>query len=138
MSLISVLRIIHTDYGWIFLTVAAVLYIALMAASWARSASWSPLHKAASLLFLILIDAQVFLGVIVYAAQQRWTGEDVLRSYEHPFHMLVALALFHVGYRQVKIAADSQRKVRAALIWSALCLAVFALGLWRILDRMGA
>lgn len=138
MSLISVLRIIHTDYGWIFLTVAAVLYIALMAASWARSASWSPLHKAASLLFLILIDAQVFLGVIVYAAQQRWTGEDVLRSYEHPFHMLVALALFHVGYRQVKIAADSRRKVRAALIWSALCLAVFALGLWRILGRMGA
>ena len=138
MSLLSVLRIVHTDYGWIFLTVAAVLYIAWMAASWARSASWGPLHQAASLLLLILIDVQVLLGGIVYAAQQRWTGEDILRSYEHPFQMLVALALFHVGYRQIKIAADSRRKLRAALVWSALCLAVFGLGLLRVLGLMGA
>lgn len=132
MDLLSLLRSLHITYIWPVLAGVAVLYVLWMAYGLARRADWTSGPAMASLLFLILLDVQLLLGATLWILQQRWTGDDVMRSWEHPFHMIVALTLYHVGYRQLKRATAAKAKFRAALIWSTACLVLLGMGIIRM------
>lgn len=126
------IRSLHTDYVWPVLLAAAAILAVALAMGMLRKQEYGTLQKAASLALLICFDLQIAAGLLVYILQQRWLGGDVLRSYEHPLQMIVALALCHVGYRRIKAAQDSRRKYRNALIWMGLSVVIVILGLARV------
>ncbi len=128
----SLLRNLHTAYLWPVLTVGAVLYLVWMLYSRGRSTTWTPAHRLASLGFLILLDLQWLIGAVLWTVQQRWTGADPLRSFEHPFNMIIALAVYHVGYARLKRDVPAQVHFTTAAVWSGACLVVFGLGIIRI------
>ncbi len=134
----AILRSLHTDYIWPFIVVMAVLYAIALVIALIKKGEYGTSQKLGGLILLILMDLQLLAGLVLYAIQQRWTGNDILRSYEHPFQMIVAIVLFHIGYRQVKIANEHQKKLRFALIWMVGSLIILSLGVIRITGWMGS
>ncbi len=128
----SLLYSLHTLYLWPLLTVLAVLYLLWMVYSLLRRTEWNQAHRLLSLVFLILLDLQLLLGVVLWIAQQRWTGTDALRSFEHPVNMIIALVVYHVGYRRLQRDVPARARFVAGIVWGAACLVVFGLGIIRI------
>ncbi len=134
----AILRSLHTDYIWPFIVVVAALYASALVIALIKKGEYGTFQKIGGLFLLILMDLQLTVGIVLYAVQQRWTGNDILRSYEHPFQMIVAIVLFHIGYRQVKIATEHQKKLRFALIWLVGSMIILGLGLIRITGWLGS
>ncbi len=131
------LRALHTDYIWPVLLVVALLYAIALIMGLVQKGAYGPLQKLGGRFLLILMDLQLLVGLVLYGVQQRWQGADILRSYEHPFQMIVAIVVFHVGYRQVGNTQDERKKLRNALIWMLTSLIILGLGLIRIKGWMG-
>ncbi len=132
-----ILRTLHTHYIWPVLVVVAMLYGAALIIGLVQKRAYGRLPKLGGMLLLILMDLQLLAGLAVYGIQQRWNDVDILRSYEHPFQMIVAIVVFHVGYRQVNRTVDHQKKLRNALIWMGVAMIILGLGLVRIKGMMG-
>ncbi len=133
----TILRTLHAEYLWPTLLVVAALYAVALIRGLVQHSEYGTLPKLGGLVLLILMDLQLLAGLALYGVQQRWSGADVLRSYEHPFQMIVAVVVFHVGYRQVKNTRDHRKKLRNALIWMVTALLILGLGLIRIKGWMG-
>ena len=133
----TIIRTLHADYIWPPLLVVAVLYAVALIIGLMQKGEYGPLQKLGGLVLLILMDLQLLAGLVLYGVQQRWSGTDVLRSYEHPFQMIVAIVVFHVGYRQVGNALDHRKKLRNALIWMIASLIILGTGLVRVKGWMG-
>ncbi len=131
------LRALHTDYIWPVLLVVALLYAIVLIMGLVQKGAYGPLQKLGGRFLLILMDLQLLVGLVLYGVQQRWQGADILRSYEHPFQMIVAIVVFHVGYRQVGNTQDERKKLRNALIWMLISLIILGSGLIRIKGWMG-
>lgn len=132
-----IIKSLHADYIWPVILVVALVYAVALVRGLLQKGSYGTFQRIGGLSLLILMDLQLLAGLILYGVQQRWTGTDVLRSYEHPFQMIVAIVVFHVGYRQIKLASDSQAKLRAGLIWMSVSILIVGIGLARIKGLMG-
>ena len=128
----NLLHTLHVSYLWPLLTVVAILYLVWMLYSLLRQTAWNPVHRLLSLAFLILLDLQLVLGIVLWIVQQRWSGGDALRSFEHPVNMIVALVVYHVGYRRLQRDVPDRSRFVAGASWGAACLVVFGLGIIRI------
>lgn len=135
--MIAILRTLHAEYLWPTLLVVAALYAVALIRGLVQQGEYGTLPKLGGLALLILMDLQLLVGLVLYGVQQRWSGADVLRSYEHPFQMIVAVVVFHVGYRQVQNAPGHRKKLRNALSWMVAALLILGLGLVRIKGWMG-
>ncbi len=133
----TIIRTLHAEYIWPTLLVVAVLYAIALIMGLLQKGEYGTWQKLGGLVLLILMDLQLLAGLVLYGVQQRWSGTDVLRSYEHPFQMIVAIVVFHVGYRQVGNALDQRKKLRNALIWMVASLIILGAGLVRIRGWMG-
>ncbi len=129
---LSLLRTLHTVYIWPLLTVVASLFLLWMLSCLWRQAKWDSIHKIMSLAYLVVLDLQLLLGIVLWIAQQRWTGLDALRSFEHPLNMIIAMVIYHVGYARLKRDIPDRSRFVSAVIWGAACLVVFGLGIVRI------
>lgn len=128
---INLLRELHAQWLWPLVAVVLVLLFIGLLVSRSRQLPWSRFHSMLCLALLILLDLQVLFGLLLWTAQQRWTGASALISWEHPFTMILALVIYHIGYRRIKTASESSAKLNSALIWSTVCLALVGLGLIR-------
>jgi hypothetical protein len=125
---------VHSWLRWV------VLILGLIAAGRALTAGrrqWTRTDHQVGVLFGITLDIQMLLGLILYFLLSPFTREalqDVgaamknsgLRFWavEHPFGMIVALALVHIGNARIRKTYDDRRKHRLAAIFFTLALLI--------------
>jgi hypothetical protein len=125
----------HSGWRYIVIIVAVALFAKLL---WGlfSGARWGQLDHQLSLAFLITMDIQFLLGVVLWVMQQRWNGADPLASWEHPVTMLLAVAATHITWSRLK-TTDDESKPRVALIGFAIAGVLLTLGILRITRSMG-
>jgi len=137
----DVLMVAHSWIRW------AVLLLGLYA--FARSASgrltqrpWTPVDDATGRWFVISVDIQVLIGLLLYFFFSSYTmaawrkmadamADDVIRFWavEHVVGMLAATAFVHVGRVRIRKATDSRRKHFAAAIFFGLALVLMLISI---------
>ena len=128
---------VHSWMRWI---VIATCLWSILRAAMAGGRPWTPADARASRLFMITLDIQLLLGLLLYLVLSPFTRQamsdmgtamkvSALRFFvvEHLFGMLVAVALTHIGIAKIRRASGDARRHRTALIFFSLALlAIFA------------
>lgn len=127
-----ILLVVHSLLRWAVLAAGGA---ALLRALGSKRA-WSAADDRAGFWFVMAMDLQFLLGLLLYAGVSPMTrvvfadfgaamGNSMLRFWavEHLFGMVVALALVHIGRVRIR-KADPVRRRRLALIFYGLALAV--------------
>ena len=131
----------HSWLRWLVL-LAALVAVARAIGGVNTRRPWTPLDDRASLWFVSSMDLQMLLGLLLYlwlspvtrsafidmAAAMR---ESSIRFFavEHPFGMIGAIALAHIGRVRIKKAGDSDARHRRALVFFGLALAIMLLSI---------
>lgn len=120
--------------GWQYLaSLALVLAVAVYLVNWLRGQSWSRLEQRIGLYAIVVVDIQLLLGLILWGvgASMGIIGANAARTIEHPFTMLLAIVLLHVGWVWTKRSDETIRLRNGALTFVVAGLLVLA-GLTRI------
>jgi hypothetical protein len=136
-----VLLVVHSWLRWVVIALG-VAASARALGGWRARRSWARLDDHLGRWFTVAFDLQVLAGLTLYlfvspittAAFQAPGGimhNSVLRFWavEHPFAMIVALALAHVGRARARRATEAWRRHRAAAIFFGLALAALLVGM---------
>ena len=127
-------------HSWMRWVVIATCLWSILRAVMAGGRPWTPADARASRLFMLTLDIQVLLGLLLYLVLSPFTRQalgdigaamkvSALRFFlvEHLFGMLIAVALTHVGIAKIRRASGDARRHRTALIFFSLALlAIFA------------
>ena len=128
----GILSQMHGHLGWPLVgALGALLWIALVATRF-RSGSWNTGLLRSTQAFVVLLNIQIMLGILVWIMQARWTGQEALTSYEHPVTMIVGHSVFMVGNLFLRRTDDVAGKLRLALVWVTASMVVIGLGLARV------
>ncbi len=136
----SVVLLLHSWLRWVVLALA-VMVLARTAAGRGGKA-WTPADDRGLRLFVIALDVQVLLGLILYVGVSPITAiafqnlgaamrDASLRFFvvEHAVGMIVAVALAHIGNVKVRKATTAGAKHRLALTFVALSLVAIVLSI---------
>jgi hypothetical protein len=133
--------VLHSLLRW------AVLIFGLVAivkgfAGWFGRKPWTPLDDRAGRMFVITLDVQTLIGLLLYGVLSpiTWTAfsdmgaamrDPLLRFFavEHLTLMLVALALVHIGRARAKRARTDQARHRTAAIFYTLGMIALLAGI---------
>jgi hypothetical protein len=137
----TILLAIHSYLRWIVLA-AAVIAVVRAASGASRRRGWEPGDEAASRWFVIGLDTQALLGIIIYLFLSPFTMSgwsdmgDTMRNaplrfivVEHQVGMFIALALAHIGRSRARKAADAARRHRTTLVFYSLALVAMLLSI---------
>ncbi len=126
----------HSWLRWAVL-VLGLLAIARALAGHMSGRPWSQADDRTARFFTTSLDVQMLLGVVLYFALSSITSEGMrdmgaamgsagmrFWTVEHPFGMLLGLALAHVGRARIRKTADAMRRHRVALIFFTLSMLV--------------
>lgn len=128
----GILGQVHGHLGWPLVgAVGAVLWAALVTVQF-RKGSWTMGLLRTTQVFVVLLNIQIMLGILVWIMQARWAGQEALMSYEHPVTMIVGHSVFMVGNLLLRRTDNVDRKLRTALIWVTATMVVIGLGLARV------
>ena len=125
----------HSGWRHLVILVLAVALVRIVYGLVTR-ARWVNLDDWLVRLTPIMYDVQVLLGLVLWLMQQRWTGVDALRSWEHPATMLLAVLAAHFGTMRVRKTADDAAKFRTALLWFLISGALLTVGVLQITGAM--
>lgn len=120
--------------GWHYLAaLAMVVAVAAFLFNWLRGQEWSRLEQRIGLYTIIVVDIQLLLGLTLWGvgANLGIVGANPVRTIEHPFTMLLAIVLLHVGWVWTKRSDVSVRLRNGALTFVVAGLLVLA-GLTRV------
>ena len=120
--------------GWQYLaSLALIVALAFYLFSWLSGATWNRLVQRIGLYAIIVVDIQLLLGLTLWGvgASMGIFGANAARTIEHPFTMLLAIALLHIGWVWTKRADEAVRLRNGALTFVIAGLLVLA-GLTRI------
>lgn len=129
------LLVIHSLTRWLVLA-AAVAATARAVLDWRRGRDWTPAGARAGRVFVILMDIQLLLGILLYVVSPTVRaalgdmgaamGDPALRfwSVEHAAMMLIAVALAHAGRVLSLKAKDPAARHKRAAICFGLALVV--------------
>jgi hypothetical protein len=125
---------IHSWLRWVVLLVG-LLALARAFAGRSRGRPWNRADDLVIAIFIGVLDLQMLIGLIMYFVFSPITKTGIqdigaamantgLRFWtvEHPFGMIVAIALAHIGRARIRKATDAVRRHRIALIFFALAL----------------
>jgi hypothetical protein len=120
---------LHNLGRWLVL-VFAVLALVRALRGWFGRRAWQALDDRAGLLYTIMLDTQVLLGIILFfffssdsTAMFRNFGAAMSNptqrffGMEHWLMMVVAMVVAHVGRSQSRKAADALSKHKRAALW---------------------
>jgi len=126
---------LHSWLRWLVLLLG-LLAIARAIAGRATG-RWTGTDDLVGRLFTGAVDLQILVGLIIYFVLSPITSEGMrhmgaamsnpsLRFWtvEHPFGMIVAIALIHIGRGRIGKTTDAARKHRTALIFYTLALLI--------------
>jgi hypothetical protein len=138
----ELLVILHNLIRWlvlilgIFVSVQAILGLI-------QKTEWSNTNRRTGLLFTIIYDIQILLGVLMYFGFSNWglkaifqygmagvMGQNEFRFFvvEHPFIMLFGFVFAHLGSSLPKKVDEPKRKFRRAAIFFGLATLFLLLG----------
>lgn len=90
--------------------VSAFVAIGNMLVGTLENRTWKTADHRIGRFFVLALDLEVLLGVVLWLLQGRWDGADALRSWRHPGLMLVAQVVVHYGmWRAYRIPSDRGR-----------------------------
>jgi hypothetical protein len=92
----DVLVSIHSLLRWVVLA-AALVALVVAALAWLGSATTDRQGRLATLIFVVSIDVQVIVGVLIYLVGNFWLYPNTQIRIEHPVMMLLALAVSHLA-----------------------------------------
>jgi len=129
-----VLLTTHSMMRWLVILAGIVAAVH----AW-RASSWRTPARAsvAGLFFTVFFDVQLLLGLVLYFVFSPVTtvairhgaaamSNDVTRFWlvEHPFGMIVALVLAHIGRAKSRRATENQRERRHAATYFTLAVLI--------------
>lgn len=133
--------VLHSWMRWVVLGAALFAVIRVFQGRLGDK-PWTSSVERASLLFTIAMDVQFLIGLVLYgalspssqAALADFAGamrNTVLRFWgvEHPFGMVVALALVHVGRIRTKKATDDAGKYQGSTLFFLMALVIIVFSL---------
>jgi hypothetical protein len=126
--------VIHSYLRWVVLAAGVIALFRAIGGNRARR-PWDAGDEAASRWFVISVDVQMLLGIVIYLFLSPFTmsgwsdmGETMRNAplrfivVEHQVGMLIAVALAHIGRGRIRKAADDARRHRTAAIFYGLAL----------------
>jgi hypothetical protein len=133
----EILVSIHSLFRWVVLG-AALAALLVAALAWFGSATTDRQGRLATLVFVVAIDVQVLLGLLIYLLGHFWdsaVGRQI--RFEHPSLMLLALAVSHL------IAARARRSsgltaARLRTVGIAVSLLIILAGILALPSSSGA
>jgi uncharacterized membrane protein YozB (DUF420 family) len=124
----------HSWIRWVVLLLGLIAFV-FAASGRFRRRPWTSRDEAAGRWFVIAVDIQVLLGLVLYLFFSSFTmpawrnmadamADAIIRFWavEHLVGMLVATAVAHVGRRRIRKTTDPTRKHFAAAIFFGLAL----------------
>ena len=124
----------HSWIRWVVLLLGAVAFVRAASGRFTRR-PWTPTDDAASRWFVISVDIQVLIGLVLYLFFSSFTmsawrnmagamADAVIRFWavEHLVGMIAATAFAHVGRVRIRKSTDSTRKHFVAAIFFGLAL----------------
>ena len=133
--------VIHSYLRWLVLAAGLIAVVRGIAGTAGRR-PWTAGDEAAGRWFVVGLDVQTLLGIVIYLflspftmsawgdmAETMRNGPLRLIVVEHEVGMLVALALAHIGRARVRKTADAARRHRLAAIFFGLALIVVLLAI---------
>ncbi len=128
---------IHSLTPYLFLVLMLVTIV--FAFSNMNAGSFSPITKTLARIALILAHLQLLMGIIMLAMQSAVYSNGMgvlmkdaalrLKYFEHPFTMILAVALITIGFSRSKRASTGKKQARNVAIF-------YALGMLLILSRI--
>jgi hypothetical protein len=118
---------IHGVIRTLILIAAIVALYAIFAAR--KEGGWTKLLNTSTQIYAWLLGLQVLLGLWIWIAQERWTGDEPFLSWIHPLAMLVAVGVAHGFLGRARREDDDRQKNRLALtaVAGSLVIIVFAI-----------
>lgn len=126
---------IHSWLRWVVLVLGALALARAMTGG-RRHGEWTPADARAGLWFVLVLDAQLLLGLAMYLGLSPMTQiafqdfgaamvNPVLRFWavEHIFGMVAAVVLAHIGRFRIRRTADAADRHRVAAIFFGLAVA---------------
>ncbi len=117
----------HSFWRWILL-IAAVVALVWAIGGWLGSFSPALAAKRAGMLYIIAIDVQTLVGVILWVGKGWYEIPGYFR-FEHPTTMLLALVVAHVGQVMSRRATSPRAAARTVAIAVAVSLALVIVGI---------
>lgn len=122
-------------HSWMRWVVIATCLWSLLRAAMARGRPWTPADARASRFFVISVDVQMLLGLLLYFILSPVTRQGMsdiagamkvsaLRFFlvEHLFGMVLAIAFAHIGAARIRKARGDAQRHRTVLIFFTLAL----------------
>ena len=131
----------HSLLRWVVL-LAGLLAVARACAGWTGTRPWSAADNRAGIWFTAALDLQLLAGLLLYLALSPLTQtamENIVAtmqnpslrfwSVEHPFGMVIALVLAHVGRVRIRRASTDVSRHRIAAILFGIAMVAILLSL---------
>jgi hypothetical protein len=143
LRMYGVVLILHSLIRWVVLLTGVVAVIRAIT-GWRTGRPWTLADDRSGSQFGMALDVQMLLGLLLYfafspithAALQDFGGamsNSALRFWavEHPFGMLSALVLAHIGRARIRrVGNDARRHKVAAVFFTLALIAVLASVPW--------
>jgi hypothetical protein len=123
----DVLVSIHSLLRWVVLA-AALVALVVAALAWLGSATTDRQGRLATLVFVVAIDVQVVLGILIYLIGNFWQYPNAQIKIEHPVMMLLALAVSHLAAARAR-RSSGLAAARLRTISIAVSLLLILLGI---------
>lgn len=137
----DVLIVAHSWLRWIVLLLGVAAFARGAASRFTRR-PWTPVDDAVGRWFVISVDTQVLVGLVLYLFFSSFTmsawrnmagamADAVIRFWavEHVVGMLAATAAVHIGRVKIRKATDSPRKHFLAAIFFGVALVLMLISI---------
>ena len=135
------LIVVHSWLRWVVLLLGALALVRAVAGRFGRR-PWAPADDAAGKWFVISVDLQILVGLLLYFFFSSFTmsawrdmagamADTIIRFWavEHVVGMLAAAIFVHVGRVRIRKAADANRKHFYAAIFFGLALVLMVISI---------
>lgn len=146
----TILLTLHNVTRWLVILFALIAILRAFS-GWFGKKGWKPADNRAGLIYTIVLDLQLLLGIILYIFPGIYTqqllsdpgaamGNPLVRFYavEHAVVMLLAVVLAHIARSAAKHTADDAGKHRKAAIWFTISFAAILAAIpWPFIENIG-
>jgi hypothetical protein len=124
---VEILVSLHSFWRYAVL-IAAVVALVGAVAGWMGSLSPALTARRAGTLYIIALDFQFLLGIIIWVLEARWSVPGFFR-FEHPTIMILAVVAAHAGQAMAKRATNPKAAARTVAIAIAVSLVLVVVGI---------
>lgn len=124
--------LLHAHSGWRYIVIfACALALINLLIGLAASKPWTKKDKLVTLLFVLAVDIQLLMGVVLWIWQQA-IGIGQRATWDHPITMILVFVMAHSAIKNAKRAETDKEKFKAAFFRLLIATLLMGFGIWRI------